>query len=91
MINDYTSKNFQLQGINFFNNSQNKTIKEIIEGASSNILESLFLLKYDEDFQLNEEGHQILTDEYYLKILPLAMETLLLLGNFQISMKQITL
>ena len=44
-IKDYTTKNFQLQGINFFNNSQNKAIKEIIEGASSNILRKLIPFK----------------------------------------------
>ena len=80
-IKDYTTKNFQLQGINFFNNSQNKAIKEIIEGASSNILESLFLLKYDENFQLGEGNSPNTYSENYLKILPLALETLLYIGQ----------
>lgn len=80
-IRDYINKSFQQEGINFFNSSQNPEIKNIIEDASNNILDSLFVLEYGEGYQLGQNGSPTIFPDEYLKILPLALDTLLLIGQ----------
>lgn len=81
MINEFASKSFKKQGLNFFNNSKNPEISKIIKESSRNILDSLFLLQYGEGYELNEGGSTIVFPDEYLQILPQALETLLFIGQ----------
>ena len=81
MIDEFATKSFKKQGLNFFNNSKNPEISNIIESSSRNILDSLFLLQYGEGYELNEGGSTIVFPDEYLQILPQALETLLFIGQ----------
>ena len=77
----YVERSFNQQGINFFSNSQNPEIIEIIEDLTVKIIDSLFVLQYSDGYKLEYDKRKNTYPEEYNEVLPRALNMLLYLGQ----------
>ena len=77
----YVEESFNQQGINFFSNSQNPEIIEIIEDLTIKIIDSLFVLQYSDGYKLEYDKRKNTYPEAYNEVLPRALDMLLYLGQ----------
>tara|TARA_X000000950_G_C13920060_1_gene662946 strand:+ start:5693 stop:9085 length:3393 start_codon:yes stop_codon:yes gene_type:complete len=80
-VNKYTESSFNQQGINFFSNSQNPEILEIIEDTTTKIVDSLFVLQYGDGYELRSDQRRNIYPDAYNELLPRALDMLLYLGQ----------